>query len=85
VGINLSKAIQLRSDTVETGETGPIASGGYYGQRTGLRMTVSANVTNLLNNVNYQSFSGVRTSPFFGLPTRARDPRRMTLSVRFDF
>ena len=89
VGLNLSKAIQLRSDTVEIaqngGGQGPVASGGYYGQRTGLRMTVSANVTNLLNNVNYQSFSGVRTSPFFGLPTRARDPRQFTLSVRFDF
>jgi len=89
VGFNLSKAIQLRSDTVEIAQNaagqGPLASGGYYGQRRGLRMTVSANVTNLLNKVNYQSFSGVRTSPFFGLPTRARNPRQMTVSVRFDF
>ena len=89
VGLNFSKSIQLGSDTVEVagngGEQGPVASGGYYGQRTGLRVTVSANVTNLLNKVNFQSFSGVRTSPFFGLPVRARDPRRISLSVRFDF
>ncbi len=87
LGLNLSKAIQLRSDTVEPapGAGGPVASGGYYGQRTGLRMTVSANVTNLLNGANYQTISGVQTSRLFGLPTRARQPRRMTLSVRFDF
>ena len=89
VGLNFSKAIQLRSDEVNVAESsvgqGPIASGGYYGQRTGLRMTISADVTNLFNNVNYQSFSGVRTSPFFGLPTRARAPRRISLSVRLDF
>jgi outer membrane receptor protein involved in Fe transport len=48
-------------------------------------MTLTANVENLLNNVNYQSFSGVLTSPFFGLPTRARDGRRISLSASFDF
>ena len=79
-GFDLSKAIQLRSDQVElTGPNGapgqgPVGTGGYYGQRTGLRMTIRAQVTNLLNNVNYQSFSGVETSRFFLLPTRARNP-----------
>ena len=89
VGLNLSKAVQLRSDVVEVGENGgsrgPVGSGGYYGQRRGLRMTLSARVTNLLNNVNFQSFSGVETSPFFGLATRARNPRQITLTARFDF
>ena len=90
VGLNLSKAVQLRSDRVEVGENGggtrgPVGSGGYYGQRRGLRMTLSARVTNLLNNVNFQSFSGVETSPFFGLATRARNPRQITLTARFDF
>jgi hypothetical protein len=90
-GFDFSKAIQLRSDQVElTGPNGavgqsPVGSGGYYGQRTGLRMTIRAQVTNLLNNVNHQSFSGVETSRFFMLPTRARNPRQMTLSARFDF
>jgi outer membrane receptor protein involved in Fe transport len=88
-GFDLSKAIQLRSDQVEVGPTGaagqgPVGAGGYYGQRTGIRMTIRAQVTNLLNNVNFQSFSGVETSSFFQLPTRARNPRQIVLSVRFD-
>ena len=89
VGLNLSKAVQLRSDFVEVGENGggrgPVGSGGYYGQRTGVRMTLSASVTNLFNNVNFRSFSGVQTSPFFGKATRARNPRQISLSARFDF
>jgi outer membrane receptor protein involved in Fe transport len=48
-------------------------------------MTIRAEINNLLNKTNYQGYSGVQTSPFFGLPTRARDPRRVALSVRFDF
>jgi hypothetical protein len=85
--MRLSKSIQLRSEEVfiEGGGTGPAAGGGYYGQRTGLRMTIRAEINNLLNKTNYQGYSGVQTSPFFGLPTRARDPRRVALSVRFDF
>ncbi len=87
VDMRLSKAIQLRSEEVfiEGAGTGPAASGGYYGQRTGLRMTVRAEISNLLNKTNYQNYSGVLTSPFYGRPTRARDPRTVALSVRFDF
>ena len=86
VGFNLSKAITLRSDGSELAQAGgPVGSDGFYGQRTGLRMTLTAQVENLLNNVNYQSFSGVITSPFFNRPTRARDGRRVTLTARFDF
>ena len=84
--VRLSKAIQLRSEEVFIeGTTGPAASGGYYGQRTGLRMTIRADINNVLNKTNFQSFSGVQTSPRFGLPTRARDARSVALSVRFDF
>ena len=86
VGFNLSKAITLRPDGSELAQAGgPVGSDGFYGQRTGLRMTLTAQVENLLNNVNYQSFSGVMTSPFFNRPTRARDGRRVTLTARFDF
>ena len=87
VNMRLSKSIQLRSEEVfiEGAGAGPAASGGYYGQRTGLRMTIRAQIDNLLNHTNFQSFSGVQTSPFFGLPTRARAPRSVGLSVRFDF
>ena len=45
-GLDFSKAIQLRSDTVEASGApgGPVATGGYYGQRTGVRMTIRAQV-----------------------------------------
>ena len=89
VGMNLSKSIQLRSDQIAVGEagpaTGPVVGGGYYGQRTGLRMTLTAQIENLLNKVNYNSFNGIQTSSFFGLPTSARDGRRISLSARFNF
>ena len=86
VSMNLSKAVTLRSDQVELqGAASSVGSDGFYGQRTGLRMTLTAQAENLLNNVNYQSFSGVQTSPFFGLPTRARNGRRIRLSLRLDF
>ena len=88
MSMDFSKAIQLRSDRVEIAEggtTGPVAGGGYYGSRTGLRMTISVRAQNLLNNVNFQSFSGVQTSPFFGKPTRARDGRSINGSLRFNW
>ena len=90
VGLNLSKAVQLRSAVVEVvenggGGQGPVGSGGYYGQRTGIRMTLTANVTNLFNNVNFESFSGVETSRSFRLPIGAHNPRQISLSARFDF
>ena len=87
--VNLSKTVQLISDSVDAGVAGgrggAAAGGGYYGRRTGVRMTITASAENLLNNVNFQSFSGVMTSPFFGLATRARDARQIRLSVRFNF
>ncbi len=81
MGLNLSKTIQLVSPGTET--QGP--AGGYYGRRTGIRMTITANAQNLLNNVNFQSFSGVQTSSFFGKATRARNARQIRLTVRFNF
>jgi hypothetical protein len=82
VDLDLSKSVQLRSSQVSEG---PVSGGGYYGQRTGLRMTISAQVNNLLNTVNFQNPNGVLTSPFFGEPTRARDARSIRMTVRFDF
>ena len=83
MGLNLSKTIQLVSPGAEVQGGGP--AGGYYGRRSGIRMTITANAQNLLNNVNFQSFSGVQTSSFFGQATRARDARQIRLTVRFNF
>jgi hypothetical protein len=88
VDMRLSKAIQLRSEEVfvEGGGTGPAASDGYYGQRTGLRMTIRADISNLLNTTNFQSYGSVLSNEtLLGQPTRARDARRVSVSVRFDF
>ena len=83
MGMNVSKVIQLVSPGAENQAGGP--AGGYYGRRSGIRMTITANAQNLLNNVNFQSFSGVQTSSFFGQATRARNARQIRLTVRFNF
>ena len=49
------------------------------------RIELFARATNFLNFVNPQSYSGVLTSSFFGLPTSAAEPRRVTLGTRVWF
>jgi hypothetical protein len=49
------------------------------------RIELFARATNALNFVNPQSYSGVLTSPFFGLPTSAAAARRVTLGTRVWF
>jgi hypothetical protein len=48
-------------------------------------MTLTAEAENVLNKVNYSRISGVLTSPFFGLPIRARNARQISVSMRFNF
>ena len=40
---------------------------------------------NVLNNVNYGSYSGNQLSHFFGQPTNAQQPRRLTVGSSFRF
>jgi hypothetical protein len=40
---------------------------------------------NLLNHVNYTSYIGNLSSPFFGRAVSAQPPRRLQLSARFAF
>jgi hypothetical protein len=82
MSMNFSKTFILAP---EPAGSGPVAGGGYFGRRSGIRMTVSAEAQNVLNKVNYDRISGVITSPFFGKPIRARDGRRVSLSLRFNF
>jgi hypothetical protein len=46
---------------------------------------ISAQITNLFNHVNPLGFSGVLTSPFFGLSTAAGAARHVDFSFRFSF
>ena len=47
--------------------------------------TVGLDVFNVLNRVNYTSFVGTLTSPFFGTAVAAEPPRRLQLSLRMRF
>jgi len=49
------------------------------------RFELFARATNVLNLVNPQNFSGVLTSPFFGLPTGAAGARRVVVGTRVWF
>jgi hypothetical protein len=49
------------------------------------RFEVFARATNALNTVNLSNFSGVLTSPFFGLPTSAGAARRVAVGTRVWF
>ncbi len=40
---------------------------------------------NLLNRVNYTGYSFVQTSPFFGAPVAAAQPRRIQMGAQFGF
>jgi outer membrane receptor for ferrienterochelin and colicin len=44
-----------------------------------------ANAFNVLNTTNYTRFTGVMTSPFFGMPTGAAAPRRFDVGARLSF
>ncbi len=47
-----------------------------------MRFEFYAQANNALNFVNYQGYSGVLTSPFFGRPTSASNPRRISVGIR---
>jgi outer membrane receptor for ferrienterochelin and colicin len=61
------------------GDGGGIPEGARYS------LTLSAQITNLLNHVNYGQFSGVLTSPFFDLPSSAAPARQFELGLKFNF
>jgi hypothetical protein len=48
-------------------------------------MTVSLDAFNVLNRVNYQTYIGAVTSPFFGQAVATLPPRRMQLGLRLQF
>ena len=48
-------------------------------------LTISLDAFNLLNHVNYTSYVGNLSSPFFGQAVSAQAPRRLQFSTRFAF
>ena len=51
----------------------------------GVKATVAVDAFNVLNEVNYSSFIGNLSSPFFGQAIAAQPPRRLQLSFRLKF
>ncbi|MCU1266823.1 MAG: hypothetical protein JWM21_3141 [Acidobacteria bacterium] len=51
----------------------------------GVKATVAVDAFNVLNQVNYSSFIGNQSSPFFGRAIAAQPPRRLQLSFRLKF
>jgi hypothetical protein len=51
----------------------------------GLKATLALDAFNVLNRVNYTSFVGNLSSPFFGQAVAAQPPRRLQLSFKLKF
>jgi hypothetical protein len=49
------------------------------------RLEVYVAAQNVTNHRNYVGYSGVMTSPFFGLPTTVLNPRKVEVGTRFGF
>lgn len=60
-------------------------SGNGEGEAARYNFTVSAQVTNLFNHVNFGQYSGVLTSPFFGRSNSAQPARQIEINLRFNF
>ena len=54
-------------------------------KKEGPQFTVGLDAFNVTNRVNYVTYVGDLSSPFFGLPVAAKPPRRLQLSGRFEF
>ena len=51
----------------------------------GPRFAVGLDAFNITNRVNYVTYIGNLSSPFFGVPVAAKPPRRLQVSGRFEF
>jgi hypothetical protein len=71
---------------ISTGGGGGLApgfGGGAADKRYRLEVYISGQ--NLLNRVNYTAYSFVMTSPLFGQPVAASQPRKLQVGMRFGF
>ena len=65
------------------GDLAPGFGGGAEDKRYRLEVYISGQ--NLLNRVNYTAYSFVLTSPFYGAPIAAAQPRKLKVGMRFGF
>ncbi|NOT63724.1 MAG: hypothetical protein HOP19_26215 [Acidobacteria bacterium] len=75
-----------RGGGMRGGPGGP--GGGMFGggNETGrFNLSLSAQITNVLNRVNYGAYSGVLSSPYFGQANSASGARQLEIGLRFSF
>ena len=65
------------------GMPGGLGAGGATDKR--FRVEFYASAQNITNHRNYIGYSGVLTSPFYGLPTNVLNPRKVEIGMRFGF
>ena len=89
---NGTRATGAPSDAarLQQGPGGGFPGGGFPGgggnnNRRGPQMSVSINLSNLLNHTNLNRFSGVQSSRNFGKATSSGSPRELQLGVQFNF
>ena len=71
---------------ISTGGGGGLAPGfGGGAEDKRYRLEVYISGQNLLNRVNFTAYSFVMTSPFFGQPVAAAQPRKLQVGLRFGF
>ena len=100
IGMRLSYAIGFGQRPQSAGSTGGqtvimVGPGGGGGMPGGLgagaatdkrfRVEFYASAQNITNHRNYIGYSGVLTSPFYGLPTNVLNPRKVEIGMRFAF
>jgi hypothetical protein len=79
-----TQMIMIRSDGGGAGDLlGGLSGGGAASKR--VRFELFAAADNLFNHVNPLGYSGVMTSPFFGLPTAAAPARKIDVGLRVGF
>jgi hypothetical protein len=83
-GIGVGQRGQLQPQGGGRGPGGPPARGNQGGNER-LRFEIYVRASNVLNIVNPQNFSGVITSPFFGMPTSASAARRVVIGTHVQF
>jgi hypothetical protein len=73
---------------VQMGGGGGMPSAGITsvgGDNSRYQVSFYASAQNVTNHSNYFGYSGVQTSPFFGLPTTVLNPRKIEFGMRFGF
>ena len=67
------------------GGGGPMMMGFGGNESSRYSLTVQLRVTNVINRVNFNNYSGTLGSAFFGIPSSSGPARQMDLNLRFNF